>query len=159
MTRRLPKSLATSATGASPRRATATTSSRNSLGWALGMVYILPAGPHGPTHWMSPIHAAVPFSEIRGGAFRHFRVFVSPVCLRVRGISLDGRCRDSHHPFGSDEFSLEAWSLRHSVSHQHHGTRVPGLDGQGPQGLSTSLCRADRVAAVRLSVTIGGRHE
>ena len=41
----IPKSFAIWAIGASPVRATATTSSRNSLGWGFGMVHILPAGP------------------------------------------------------------------------------------------------------------------
>lgn len=56
----IPKSFAITEIGASPLRATATTSSRNSLGWGFGMVNTRPAGPHGPTHWMSPIRAAVP---------------------------------------------------------------------------------------------------
>ena len=38
----------------------ATTSSRNSFGWGLGTVNILPAAPLGTTDQMSPIRAAVP---------------------------------------------------------------------------------------------------
>lgn len=60
----IPTSLAICAIGASPRRATATTSSRNSLGRGLGMVNILPAGPHGPTDRMPPTRAAVPSGVI-----------------------------------------------------------------------------------------------
>lgn len=40
----IPKSFAISATGASPRRATATASSRKFLGWRLGMMYDLSRG-------------------------------------------------------------------------------------------------------------------
>ena len=56
----MPKSLAISAIEASPLRATATTSSRNSFGWGLGTVNILPAAPPGTTDQMSPTRAAVP---------------------------------------------------------------------------------------------------
>ena len=56
----MPKSLAISAIEASPLRATATTSSRNSFGWGLGTINILPAVPPGTTDQMSPTRAAVP---------------------------------------------------------------------------------------------------
>lgn len=45
---------------ASPRRATATTSSRNSFGWGLGTVNIRPAAPPGTTGQASPIRAPDP---------------------------------------------------------------------------------------------------
>jgi hypothetical protein len=67
--RRDTESLATSLTRTpvSRFRATRTTSSRNSRGYGLGTVHILPAAPHGTTGQVkvSPDHAAVPSSGER----------------------------------------------------------------------------------------------
>lgn len=60
----IPKSLAICVIGASPPRATATMSSRNSFGWGLGTVHVLPVAPLGTTNQMSPIRAADPSEQV-----------------------------------------------------------------------------------------------
>jgi len=92
----IPKSSATCliVTSGARRWATATTSSRNSLGSGLGTMHILPRAPHGTTDQMSPIPAAVqamPDLWSRGG-----RGHRAPPCMcqvlthRQRWRGLDG---------------------------------------------------------------------